>query len=498
MNREWKRTRTFCSLLGWLCLLQLVAGSTEDRGVGGTAAPPDASGKRVALVIGNSAYASAPLRNPVNDAKAMATALKQCGFEVIDKLDCDLRNMKGAVDDFGARIEGVDAALFFYAGHGLQVEGRNYLVPIDAAPSAENEVEFECLDAGRVLAKMENAGARVNIVILDACRNNPLARSWRSATPGLVGMDAPQGSLILFATAPGQVAADGAGDNGVYTSCLLRHLNLPGLTIEQLFKKTASDVQSETNASQLPWMSSSLTGDFYFVPSSATPAVTQTAVSPPPPAAPVMVGHLQVAVNAPAAIVIVDGQTRGDASPEAALNIQDLPVGSVRVSVNAAGYAPQEQLAVIKANEWTQVAFTLERAQTARREEPRQESSGRRRRSKRSGNEEERALAVAAELCLSLEVKDIERAMICVADDFENIEVGDKNGLRYMLQSALDMGYLEDANCTLSQARATKDGGDVTVYPVDLTAAFGAITLELRMQERNGEMRITAFTALGI
>ncbi|MBP8132337.1 MAG: caspase family protein, partial [Candidatus Hydrogenedentes bacterium] len=102
-------------------MLQLVAGSTEDRGVGGTAAPPDASGKRVALVIGNSAYASAPLRNPVNDAKAMATALKQCGFEVIDKLDCDLRNMKGAVDDFGARIEGVDAALFFYAGHGLQV-----------------------------------------------------------------------------------------------------------------------------------------------------------------------------------------------------------------------------------------------------------------------------------------------------------------------------------------------------------------------------------------
>ena len=222
--------------------------------------------RRVALVIGNAAYPNAPLKNPVNDARDMASALRGLGFEVILRENASLRQMEDAVDELWLRLKAGGAGLFFFAGHGLQVAGRNYLVPVDARLQAEQDVKYRCMDAGLVLGRMENAGNGLNIVILDACRNNPYARSFRTATEGLAKMDAPKGSLVAYATAPDSVAADGTGKNGIYTGQLLKNLNMPGLGIEELLKQVRIGVLRETGEKQVPWESSSLTGHFVFNP----------------------------------------------------------------------------------------------------------------------------------------------------------------------------------------------------------------------------------------
>ena len=220
--------------------------------------------RRVALVIGNGAYPTAPLRNPVNDARDMASALRSLGFEVLLRENASLRQMEDAVDELWQRLKGGGAGLFFFAGHGLQVAGRNYLVPVDARLAAEQDVKYRCMDAGLVLGRMENAGNALNIVILDACRNNPYSRSFRSAQEGLAKMDAPKGSLVAYATAPDSVAADGSGKNGIYTGELLKNLRTPGLPIEELFKRVRIGVLKDTGEKQVPWESSSLTGYFTF------------------------------------------------------------------------------------------------------------------------------------------------------------------------------------------------------------------------------------------
>ena len=156
--------------------------------------------------------------------------------------------------------------MFYYAGHGVQVDGRNYLVPVGADIQSEPDVEFEAVDAGRVLAYMEDAGNNLNIVILDACRDNPFAAGFRSAGRGLSRMDAPTGSILAYATAPGAVAADGVSRNGIYTSYLLKYLTDPGLEIGRMFRKIRIDVVKATAGKQIPWESSSLMGDFYFMP----------------------------------------------------------------------------------------------------------------------------------------------------------------------------------------------------------------------------------------
>ena len=179
------------------------------------AAPAMAAG-RTALVIGNSAYPTAPLKNPVNDATDMAAALKRLGFDVTLLTDATMRQMEEAVRAFGLKLRGGGIGLFYFAGHGVQVAGENYLVPVNAAIQSEGDVKYGSLNAGLVLAKMEDAGNGPNVVILDACRNNPFARSFRSAEAGLARMDAPTGSLIAYATAPGHVASDGEGRNGVW------------------------------------------------------------------------------------------------------------------------------------------------------------------------------------------------------------------------------------------------------------------------------------------
>ena len=224
---------------------------------------------RYALVIGNGAYPISPLKNPANDSADIARLLQNLDFVVVHRQNVGLRDMEAAVRDFGRKLKAGGTGVFYYAGHGMQVEGRNYLIPVDARIETESDVRFETLDVGRVLGKMEDAGNDLNIVILDACRDNPFTRGFRSVVPsGLARMDAPRGTLIAYATAPGSVAADGiSGErNGVYTKHLLKSLATPGLPVEQAFKNVRIGVLRDTGSKQVPWESSSLTGNFYFAP----------------------------------------------------------------------------------------------------------------------------------------------------------------------------------------------------------------------------------------
>jgi hypothetical protein len=232
------------------------------------------SEKRVALVIGNGAYKTAPqLKNPTNDAQDMAQALKRLGFEVMLLTDATHQRMEKAVVEFGVRLRQGGVGLFYYAGHGTQVKGQNYLIPVDAAIQSEGEVKFKALDAGLVISQMEEAGNGMNIVILDACRTNPYTRSFRSSVQGLARLDAPVGTLIAFSTAPDTAASDGTGRNSVYTQYLLNSLLISGLKIEDVFKTVRAAVVRETDKQQVPWESSSLIGQFYFSPPDG---VTQT------------------------------------------------------------------------------------------------------------------------------------------------------------------------------------------------------------------------------
>ncbi|MEP7213471.1 MAG: caspase family protein [Acidobacteriota bacterium] len=224
-----------------------------------------ASEKRTALVIGNGAYADAPLKNPPNDANDIAAALKTLGFEVMSYTNLDQTGMKRAIREFGTKLRAKGGVgLFYYAGHGVQVKGTNYLIPVGANVNTEEEVEYESVEAGLAIAQMESAKNQMNIVILDACRNNPFARSFRSADKGLASIDAPAGTLLAYSTAPGSVASDGVGRNGLYTQELLKAIRMTGLSIEDVFKRVRITVRSATTDKQTPWESSSLTGKFFF------------------------------------------------------------------------------------------------------------------------------------------------------------------------------------------------------------------------------------------
>ncbi len=212
--------------------------------------------KRLALVIGNGRYEyGGTLLNPENDATSMANTLKTLGFEVMVYKNLDQKNIRKAIDDFGLKLINYDVGLFFYAGHGVQAKGYNYLIPVDATIYTENDVEYNCVEVGRVLAKMEDAGNRTNIVILDACRDNPFRRSWtRSAKGrGLASMNAPVGSIIAYATAPGNTASDGPGENGLYTSAFLKFMTEPNMDIEDVFKRVRVMVREQSRGEQIPW-----------------------------------------------------------------------------------------------------------------------------------------------------------------------------------------------------------------------------------------------------
>jgi len=233
-----------------------------------------AAEKRVALVIGNSAYANAtPLPNPVNDAGAIAKALTAAGFEVILGLDLDKPGFDGKVRDFASALDGADVALFFYAGHGLQVAGRNYLVPVDAKLQKERDLDFEGLSVDFILKQMElERENKTNIVILDACRDNPLARNLarsmgtRSASigKGLAQVETGVGTFIAYSTQPGNVALDGTGANSPFTAALVKGVQAQGRNLTAVMVDVRKDVLAATQGKQVPWDHSSLTGDFYF------------------------------------------------------------------------------------------------------------------------------------------------------------------------------------------------------------------------------------------
>ena len=242
--------------------------------------------ERHALVIGNANYQSSPLRNPLNDARDMAAALQGLGFEVHSLLDADVSSMEQAILDFGDRLRDGGVGLFYYAGHGVQAQGSNYLIPLQANISREIQLKRKAIDAGLVLDAMGAANNGLNIVILDACRDNPYENSFRNTTRGLARMDSPKGSLIAYATAPGDVAADGEGRNGVFTKHLLEQMQKPGVQVEQVFKQVTQAVHAETRQRQTPFMTSSLLGDFYFKPASAAASATTPAPKPAPTPAP--------------------------------------------------------------------------------------------------------------------------------------------------------------------------------------------------------------------
>jgi uncharacterized caspase-like protein len=248
-----------------------------------------AAESRLALVIGNAGYASlGALANPRNDAELMADTLRRVGFDVTALPDLDQRAMKRAVGDFAekvARAGDGTVALFYYAGHGIQVAGVNYLVPVDADIRQESDVAIQSMPLPDILNAIEQARASVNIIILDACRNNPVKRSFRSATRGLARVDAPSESIVAYSTAEGEVAADGSGANSPYTAALAAAVIQPGVPIEQVFKQVGRQVKEATGSSQMPFVSSNLYNDFFFVPaSSGEPAVALP--TPPAPPAP--------------------------------------------------------------------------------------------------------------------------------------------------------------------------------------------------------------------
>lgn len=234
----------------------------------------------------------------------------------------------------------------------------------------EDEVTYQAVEAGQVLDKMESAKNRMNIMILDACRNNPFSRSWRSTgDKGLAQLNAPTGSFIAFATAPGREAADGAKEHGLYTEALLAQLREPGMELEKVFKRTREKVIAASHGQQTPWESNSTVGDFFFVPAQK-PVGSMEPVSQSglvhgalgaPPEAIGLLGGLQVIVNAPGTRVYVDGELRGEASPTHALNLPDLPVGEVLVKVEAPGYLPKEQPFSVQESQWVQARLVLTR-----------------------------------------------------------------------------------------------------------------------------------------
>ena len=233
---------------------------------------PAAADKRVALVIGNSAYENVPrLTNPSNDAADVATKLKALGFEVVEGIDLGKRDMEKRIRTFAEALSGADVGLFYYAGHGLQVDQRNFLAPIDAQLKSESDLDFEAVQLDLVLKNMVR-NATTSIVFLDACRDNPLAANLAQVGRsldvgrGLARVEAAASMMIVYATEPGKVALDGTGRNSPFTGALLRHIDTEGASIGDVMIALRNDVLSETGGKQRPFESASLTGQFFFKP----------------------------------------------------------------------------------------------------------------------------------------------------------------------------------------------------------------------------------------
>jgi len=267
---------------GRVALLLLLAGALL---LGATPAVL-AEGRRVALVVGNSAYRSVPeLANPANDARLVARTLAGLGFTLVGggaQTNLDKPGFAAAVRAFGQALPGAEMALFYYAGHGMQVAGENWLVPVDANPARVQDLDFQMVDASLVLK--QRAGTKLNVIILDACRNNPFGgRGLRGSEPGLAQMQAPEGTVISYATQPGNVAMDGSGADSPFSLALVEAMRLPGLDVLRMFNRVGVAVKRGTGGVQQPWVSNSpIEGDYYFAGAGAAgAAVPPVAVQTP-------------------------------------------------------------------------------------------------------------------------------------------------------------------------------------------------------------------------
>lgn len=226
---------------------------------------------RQALVIGNSRYLGVPLNNPGNDAQAISETLKTLGFDVTLQLDAGRQGMLNAITDFSRRLAASKAVgLFYFAGHGVQLAWRNYLIPVDATIKSLNDVPSSAVELNHLLGGLSKAGNPMNVIVLDACRDNPFGDALPTEQKGLSQFDAPPGSLLAYATSPGNVASDGSGSNGLYTTQLLQELKIRDAKIEDIFKRVRLAVRRQSNGSQIPWESTSLEEDFYFLQSRPT------------------------------------------------------------------------------------------------------------------------------------------------------------------------------------------------------------------------------------
>lgn len=315
--------------LFWIVLLSLPAWSAE----------------RVALVMGNGAYAETALRNPRNDASDVAARLELLGFAVTRAIDLDSAAMQRQVGDFHARLQPGSIAVFYYSGHGVEIGGRNYLLPVDnAGLRSAGDVAGRSLDLRRVVEGMQVSGSLLNLVILDACRDNPLPSALRSGSRGLAAMDAQRGTLIAYATRAGATAADGDGRNSPYTRALLKMLAIPDLEITQLFNRIGVEVSTQTRGAQVPWFSSSP------VPSIALAASRQSS-----PAA-AAEGTLRITVEPADAQIHLDGRPIGSG----AQTVQALaPNSKHRIEARKPGLQSQVVTALIKSRAVTEVHLRL-------------------------------------------------------------------------------------------------------------------------------------------
>lgn len=242
------------------------------------AAPHD---RRVALVIGNAAYKNARLANPVNDARAIAGRLRSLGFDVMLRENLVTREIGGVYREFRSKIVPGSVALVFYAGHGVQIKGQNYFPAVDSDITSEEDVPLQSLNLATLLDSMDEAKAGVSLVFLDACRDNPFSRRFRSSSRGLAKVEAASGTLIHYATKPGSVADDGLGQHGTYTEALLAQMGQPGMPVELMLKQVTNRVVATTKGRQEPWVEGSLRGDFYFVAGGPAPGgIASAAVVP--------------------------------------------------------------------------------------------------------------------------------------------------------------------------------------------------------------------------
>jgi Caspase domain len=264
-----------------------------------------AQAERLAFVIGNKDYAVGALRNPVNDANAIASALRSLGFSVTLAKNLKRDDIGVAIDAFVARVRPGDDVVFFYAGHGVQVKGINYLPAIDAVIRSETDVPLNSINLNQLVERLDEARAGVRLFLVDACRHNPYSRGFRSNARGLARMEAsPFGTLMHFATRPGGVASDGQGANGLYTKHLLMNLSTPGVPVESMLKRVASGVRQESGGGQQPWAEGSLDGEFFFTGSGSATA-TRPSTSPEVP----------VIVEPPAAALVTPSNQRPNSLP---------------------------------------------------------------------------------------------------------------------------------------------------------------------------------------